>query len=134
MNIFQISEEILWRNFNHDVKQYTWTHAHENVLSMARLDRFYVFKHHLSFFVSGSILPVGFSDHSLVLCRMIVSSVKLRSSYWHFNVTLLSDLQFKDVFRFYWESFREQKDQFSSLQQWWDIGKVNIRQLCQNIL
>lgn len=44
-------------------------------------------------------------------------------------MTLLSDLQFKDVFN--WESFKEQKDQFSSLQEWWDIGKVNIRLLCQ---
>jgi len=61
----------VWRNFNRDVKQYTWTHVCENVLSMARLDRFYVFKHHLSFFVNSSILPVGFSDHSLVVCRMI---------------------------------------------------------------
>lgn len=40
----------------------THGHIHENVLSMARLDRFYVFKHHLSYFVNGSILPVGFSE------------------------------------------------------------------------
>ncbi len=121
----------VWRNFNYRVKQYTWTHVCDNLLSMARLDRFYVFKYHCSFFINSSIVPVGFSDHSLVVCTLKLSSVKLSSPYWHFNVSLLSDLKFKEAFKFYWESFREQKGQFSSLQEWWDIGKVNIKQLCQ---
>ncbi len=98
---------------------------------MARLDRFYVFKYHCSFFINSTIVPVGFSDHSLVVCTLKLSSVKLSSPYWHFNVSLLSDLKFKEAFKFYRESFRDQKGQFSSLQEWWDIGKVNIKQLCQ---
>ncbi len=36
----------VWRFFHEDKKQYTWAHARDNVLSLARLDRFYVFKHH----------------------------------------------------------------------------------------
>lgn len=58
----------LWRNFNIRQRQYTWAHSHENMLSMARLDRFYTFKHQLSCFRNSYILPVGFSDHSMVLC------------------------------------------------------------------
>ncbi len=51
------------------------------------------------------------------MCTLELSYVKLSSPYWHFNVTLLSDSKFKEVFKFYWESFREQEGQFSSLQE-----------------
>ena len=30
-----------------------------------------------------------------------------------------------------WTNFRETKSSFKSSQQWWDFGKVQIRQLCQ---
>lgn len=36
----------VWRLFHNTQRQYTWTHAKDNVLSLARLDRFYCFKHH----------------------------------------------------------------------------------------
>ncbi len=40
----------VWRNFHATQKQYTWAHAHHNQISLARLDRFYIFKHQLSMF------------------------------------------------------------------------------------
>ena len=39
----------VWRNFNKDVRQYTWVHARDNLLSLARLDKLFVFKHTLIF-------------------------------------------------------------------------------------
>ena len=50
----------IWRNFHTIDKQYTWVHAYNNVLSLARLDRFYGFKHQFSLFRNCSITPVGF--------------------------------------------------------------------------
>lgn len=38
--------DIRRRTHNND-RQYTWAHTRENIVSLARLDRFYVFKHHL---------------------------------------------------------------------------------------
>jgi len=35
----------LWRDLNSNVRQYTWVHTRENCISLARLDRFYCFKH-----------------------------------------------------------------------------------------
>lgn len=36
----------VWRNLNGANRQYTWAHARDNTLSLARLDRLYCFKHH----------------------------------------------------------------------------------------
>ncbi len=42
----------VWRGFNDRNKQYTWSHCRDNTMSLARLDRFYCFKHHFSNFKS----------------------------------------------------------------------------------
>lgn len=60
----------VWRNFHGTQRQYTWAHAHNNQLSLARLDRFNAFKHQLSMFRECMITPVCFSDHSLIKCVM----------------------------------------------------------------
>ncbi len=57
----------IWRHFHDGQRQYTWAHARDNVLSLARLDRFYGFKHQLGIFKSCVISPVSFSDHHMVL-------------------------------------------------------------------
>lgn len=101
------------------------------MLSLARLDRFYGFKHQLSLFRSCSIIPDGFSDRSLVFWSLSLRSVKLKSAYWHFNTNFLSD-HFREVIRHFWNDFRTRKSSFQSLQQWWDFTKVQIKQLCQD--
>jgi len=121
----------VWRSLNGNVKQYTWAHARDNRLSLARLDRFYVFKHYLSTFKNCFISPVGFSDHSIVICTVTLHSVKPRSAYWHFNTNLLSDAHFRETFTFFWENFKKEKTDFQSLEKWWEFGKVQIKQLCQ---
>lgn len=68
------------------------------MLSLARLDRFYGFKHQLSLFRSCSIIPDGFSDRSLVFWSLSLRSVKLKSAYWHFNTNFLSDHFREDTF------------------------------------
>lgn len=40
----------VWKFIHEDKRQYTWSHARDNVLSLARLDRFYGFKHHVGIF------------------------------------------------------------------------------------
>ena len=120
----------VWRNFNSNTRQYTWLHSRDGLLSMSRLDRFYCFKHHLSIFRSSEIMPVGFTDHQLVECCIFINNVKCRSAYWHFNTALLSDNGFSKAFTVFWNDFRMTKSSFNSLQQWWDIGKSQIKSLC----
>ncbi|MGL5904155.1 MAG: endonuclease/exonuclease/phosphatase family protein, partial [Cetobacterium sp.] len=121
----------IWRIFNGNCRQYTWTHIRDKTVSMARLDRLYCFSHQINIFRSCCITPVSFSDHCMVQCSLFLSSVKSKSAYWHFNNALLSDKEFKDIFVYFWKDFRESKSQFTSLQQWWDYGKSQIKQLSQ---
>lgn len=57
--------------------------------------------------------------------------MKSNSAYWHFNTALLDDQNFKDSFIFFWDVFKQRKYLYSSLQQWWDCGKVQIKSFCQ---
>ncbi|KAJ4947763.1 hypothetical protein JOQ06_009796 [Pogonophryne albipinna] len=38
----------VWRHFHPGQRQYTWVHSRDNLLSLARLDRVYVFNHHIN--------------------------------------------------------------------------------------
>lgn len=120
-----------WRIFHGNTRQYTWTHIRDKVVSLARLDRLYCFNHQINIYRRCSIIPVSFSDHCIVQCSLFLSSVKPRSTYWHFNIALLSDKDFKMSLEFFWKDFRNTKLTFSSLQQWWDYGKAQIKQFSQ---
>ncbi|KAK3548699.1 hypothetical protein QTP70_017249 [Hemibagrus guttatus] len=61
----------IWRTFNKNKRQYTWAHAIDNSLSLARLDRFYGFKHQLTLFTQCFIVP-----YTLNITRDIVRSLK----------------------------------------------------------
>ncbi|XDV33218.1 hypothetical protein PO909_003724 [Leuciscus waleckii] len=121
----------IWRNFHKTQRQYTWVHSYNNRLSFARLDRFYGLSHQLNLFRDCSIIPVSFSDHSLVQCFLTLGSIKPKSAMWHYNNSLLADMEFRDIFKFFWNDFRTTKSDFQSLQQWWDFGKTQIKQLSQ---
>lgn len=121
----------VWRSLNGQSKQYTWSHCRDNSVSLARLDRFYCFKHHLSSFKDCCMVPVGVTDHFLFFCSVVIQNVKISSAYWHFNTALLEDCSFREAFRVLWDSHREKKFMFSSVQKWWDFGKTVTKQFCQ---
>ncbi len=108
----------IWRQLNGNVRQYTWVHMRDNMASLARLDRLYGFKHHLNIFQKCSIIPIGFSDHSMVQCGFILNSIKPRSAYWYFNISLLGDSVFRDSFNYFWENYKKSKSNFGSIQHW----------------
>jgi len=91
----------------------------------------YVFKHHFNIYKICSIGPAGFTDHSLVLCHVFMRNFLPRSAYWHFNSVLTFERNFREVLFYFWCVFRPRKSNFSSLRQWWDRCKIEIRLLCQ---
>nr|BAC82606.1 pol-like protein [Takifugu rubripes] len=121
----------VWRGFNNATRQYTWAHCWDNSMSLARLDRLYCFKHHLSIFKNCHIVPVGVSDHSLLKCEFFIQNVKTSSAYWHFNTALLEDHAFRQALQVLWDAHRLRKPMFSSLHRWWDFGKTVTQQFCQ---
>lgn len=40
---------------------------------------------------------------------------------------------FCDSFKLFWEKWKERKSDFENLSQWWDVGKVQIKEFCQNV-
>jgi len=121
----------IWRILHKNERQYTWAQARENLISLARLDRFYCFRHHFNVIKKCMILPVSFSDHCLVECNIYIANIKPKSAYWHFNILLLQDNAFIETFIYFWKQFGLKKHEFKSLKQWWDYGKVEIQQLCR---
>ena len=74
----------VWRRTHGDGRQHTWAHSTGILISLARLDRFYCFKHHLSIFKKCGITPVGFTDHSVAFCNVFIANLKHKSAYWHY--------------------------------------------------
>lgn len=95
----------IWKALNENEKQYTWAQTREKSISLARLDRFYCFKHQFNIVKSCDIKSVGFSDHSIVIVNGFIANIKSKSAYWHFNVSLLEDHVFKEVFCEFWKTF-----------------------------
>lgn len=93
----------VWRELNGNVRQYSWTHVKDNLLSMARLDRVYCFRHQLQVMRSCCINPVMFSDHAMVTAGIFINFLKRKSAYWIFNSVLLEDLHFKECLEFFWK-------------------------------
>ncbi|KAI7804071.1 pol-like protein [Triplophysa rosa] len=121
----------IWRQRNGEHKQYSWSHVRGSLISLARLDRIYVFKYHYSVVKNCVITPSSLSDHSMVQCSVLVNFIKPKSAYWLLNTTLLGDSCFKKSFEFFWDEFRTTKKSFRTLQQWWDFGKVQTKVFCQ---
>lgn len=121
--------------FHGNQSQYTQTHVRDNLLSMARLDRFYFSKHDFNVYKSCFISPAGFPDHSSVTAFVLRKCVKPSSAYWHFNMALLKDKNFKDAFVYLWRNHQiiSVIFFFLSVQQCWDIAKYKIGQLRQQL-
>ncbi len=87
-----------------------------------------MFRHH------GSLLRIVSLPHHvfqiIVCCSAVFYSIKSKS-YWHLNTALLGDKCFKEGFKSFWDVFKTTKNSFRTLQQWWDFGKVQIKQFCQ---
>ncbi len=123
----------VWRRRNIGVRQYTWIKVAENMVSGARLDRFYLSKMAENRVMSASILPSGFSDHHLIMFDFNMKQTSRPKYYWHFNEKMLKDNVFCDSFKLFWEKWKERKSDFENLSQWWVVGKVQIKVFCQNV-
>lgn len=52
-------------------------------------------------------------------------------TFWHFNVKLLNDFNFCDNFKYFWFYWQAQKEFYTSLIQWWEVGKAQIKVFTQ---
>lgn len=75
-----------------------------------------------------SILPVGFSDHHLILFGLNMKRTSKPNYFWQFYIKLLKDALFCENFKLFWNDWKlKKKDYFEDLCMWWEVGKANIR-------
>ena len=68
-------------------------------------------------------------DHNLIVVDLVFGNVPRGRGPWKFNTTLLNDKQFVTKFEQFWPNWQSRKSDFSSLAEWWDAGKTEIRKL-----
>ncbi len=99
----------VWRANNLSTQQYTWVKFSNDIVSAARLDCFYVSDNMKNRILHTTIFPIAFSDHKLITIDCCVENRAYKSCYWHFNVKLLNDKRFYDVFQNFWETWKKEK-------------------------
>ena len=117
------------RHVNNNLKMFTWRNK---CGSASRIDRLYVSDFKKSSIISFSTMLCPFSDHCAVCVVLRVETHHARSTYWKFNTDFLRDAQFISVFKIFWRDWSTRKKDYDSLLDWWDLGKVKIRQICQD--
>ncbi len=121
----------VWRVTNLITQQHTWVKFSNAMVSAARLDCFYVSDNIKNRILHSTIFPIAFSDNKLITIDCSVEKRTYKSCYWRFNVKLLNDKRFCDVFQNFWETWKKEKERFESIIQWWDVGKIHIKGFCQ---
>lgn len=122
----------VWREHNPSARYFTWLRVSDGIISAARLDRFYISHNLRNRVFNISIFPNSISDHKLIVVGFTLVRSTHRSCYWHFNIKLLENQNFCEVFKLFWETWKKEKVGFEGIIQWWEVGKVHIRGLCQN--
>lgn len=93
----------------------------------SRLDRFYVPTGGGSVF-SLQTVPVGFSDHCMVVLQVgIRSQVRVGRGWWKLNCGLLKCPVVCAQFRARWAVLAARKGTFPSVLEWWEWAKVECR-------
>ena len=108
----------IWRLQHPTQQQFTWCRCSNNLVSLARLDKFYVSDHFLNLVLNTSILPSGFSDHHVVVMQFQLPFVKVVSPYWKFNAALLQNKFFVSSFKTFCAHYITMDQDFSCLRQW----------------
>ena len=108
---------------------FTWSNNDHTQAS--RINRFLIPKSLASKVLSSKILPCVLSDHDFVQLEISICNFSnRRARVWRFNISLLSNTDFKRVLSCTILDFKGKIPNFSSLRDWWDQLKVEIRNVC----
>ena len=125
----ELSCEDIWHLHHPDEK--TFTHR-SHLGSAARIDRIYTSRQIRNSIISVDIQRCVHTDHDLISVHILLDLVQLGKGIWHQNCSLLSDKTFTDQIHTFWATWRDRKNTFPDLLQWWEEGKSKIRLLAQS--
>ena len=119
----------VFRKLNPCAIFFTWSNSNNSQAS--RLDRFFISRSLLKEVCSNQVLPCTFSDHDFVSLELVLGNVSnRRSGVWKFNVSLLSDSDFRQLISDLISHQKTQLTFFPTLGDWWDNLRVLIRKSC----
>ena len=119
----------VWRSCHPTQQAFTWLRSDGTFAS--RIDLVGCPVSWLPSVSSCEILPCPFSDHSAVALSLssIPDAVPRGPGFWKLNTSILKEPDFVSEISTFWSAWRDSRDSFSSLLDWWDLGKVRIRSL-----
>ncbi|CAM2105791.1 unnamed protein product [Caretta caretta] len=104
-----------------DDTNFTYVRVEDDWSHHSWLDRIYFSHFHLARAQTSNIQLAPFTDHHLVMAYL--SSEMPGPANWHFDNSLLEDVDFVATFREFWLALRRQRRTFPSARRWWDVGK-----------
>ena len=118
----------IWRIRNPNTKGFSWFGQNKS----SRIDFWLT-----SASLNGQISEIdmshsNFSDHHSVKISVRTNSIKQGRGVWKMNNSYLSNPEFRDEITTVWQNWQNEKDDFDDITQWWDLGKMKIKETARN--
>ena len=126
----------VWRSLHPSQQAYTWFRADGTRAS--RIDLIGCPASWLPSVSSSDILACPVSDHAAVSLSLtsLPNAVPRGPGFWKLNTSILAESDYISEISAFWSVWRDSRDSFTSLLDWWGLGKARIETLsiryCQN--
>lgn len=125
----------IWRYLHPSTNSFTWSRWNDLVAS--RIDLVGCPYAWISSVGCCDILPFPFSDHcALFFSVSVPDAISPGPGLWKLNSSILDEPEFVLLISNFWPFWRSRIFSFSSLADWWDAGKAEIKKLsvdyCRN--
>ena len=116
----------VWRHLFPSRPGFTWTRS-DGVRS-SRIDLIGCPTIWAPFILSCDLLPCPFSDHcGLRFLISVPDAVPPGRRLWKFNISILEEDAYCQLIKKFWADWRCRKPSFSSIMDWWELGKSKIK-------
>ena len=118
--------EDIWRVLNPSSRVFSFRSSNGN---RSRLDRFYSTSSERQN-TSIAYRPIFFTDHyNSAVIKYSVTNVEKGPGLWILNNALLKNKDYAILIENFWNTFRNKKNEFLTLSEWWEKGKEEISAL-----
>ena len=103
-----------------------FTYHNKYQLIHSRIDRIYLPQNQK--IKNVSIIPNNLSNHDAVTLTIKIKNANTYGQgYRKLNTSILKRKSFQKLFRKFWTDWRTQKNNYVSLNQWWESGKIYFK-------
>ena len=73
-----------------------------------------------------------FSDHHSVKISLRTNPIKQGKGVWKMNNAQIIQPEFRNEITKVWQIWQSKKEEFDDITQWWDLGKMKIKETARN--